>query len=943
MHRSTRIALVALLAASAGHGHGAAAQVLRPGAEVEGTRPALAGRVVRLFDFEEQKTNPLPVPQHWFRAQQEPGVRERPGFPPWNAAELDYTVAYSGQGSVRLPASGGSASLRLGPGVIPVFPGADYTITCMVRTSRAAHARARLTARFLDASGRPLEGTQFSTPAVESEGGWRPLSLQVRGTRAESAFLQVDLELLQPRQHERAMLPEFKVWPEDFEAVAWFDDVRVSQLPRVELAVGDGSPIVRGERRPTLRAMTRDLTGQKLLARFSVRGLDGTLIDSAVAPVDRGPGGLRWTPRLPGYGLFDARLELFADGQQVGASVAPFAWLAEARGSRTERDRFVIFADGVGARLLPTVPGLVSASGAGAVVVPAWYDEMTAEEGNRLLGTVQGVVDALLERRVQVTLALGRIPEELASRSMLDPRDTLRLIATKPSEAEPYLLRLIDRYGQSVQRWLFGSTEVGPMAVGSALDEQLTAADATLARYVPGPIVTVPWDGGLSPAPAAGHAAPDGLVVQAPTGVGVDGIGDWLGAMADALAGLERRSADPVEVTLLLEPRARLDVGREAHLAELVKHGVGAWGELERLERKGVRLRLGVREGLRPTDAAEPSLAPTPSLGAIACLAEQLAERRLIERIPTAPGTHAYLFGPAPGAAPGRGGLLVAWADSVEPGQTLDLYLGADEVTRCDVFMNRTPIAASGSSEEDPIRTHRVALGTTPVFIENVDVGLVSLAASLRMEPPFIPATNESHERTLVLRNPFDTPVSVRYFIARPGMDEEGNRDRSWSITPRSGVVQIPPRAEGRVPITVVPSYAEEAGAKQFVVDAQVTADRAYGWVRLSTLAELGLPGLKVDVGAVPSPGPGGPDIVVDVHIANVGEEPLTLDVAAFAPDMPRQRSSVSDLPPGASALRRFVLPNGVRTIGQERIIVSVTDTATGGRLNTGVSIEQAR
>src|SRR4051794_17307289 len=64
-------------------------------------RPETAGRVVKVFDFEEAKTNPGDVPQYWFRAQ-DSKPRPRPGFPAWNKADLSYVdeggVAFRGNG-----------------------------------------------------------------------------------------------------------------------------------------------------------------------------------------------------------------------------------------------------------------------------------------------------------------------------------------------------------------------------------------------------------------------------------------------------------------------------------------------------------------------------------------------------------------------------------------------------------------------------------------------------------------------------------------------------------------------------------------------------------------------------------------------------------------------------------------------------------------------------
>src|SRR5690606_24149703 len=82
--------------------------------------PGKARRIVRIFDFEEPD-NPDPVPRDWFRAQETP-TRPRPGFPLYNEARFDRTGGRGGGSAVMIPIKGGSNSLRLMPGVIPVLP-----------------------------------------------------------------------------------------------------------------------------------------------------------------------------------------------------------------------------------------------------------------------------------------------------------------------------------------------------------------------------------------------------------------------------------------------------------------------------------------------------------------------------------------------------------------------------------------------------------------------------------------------------------------------------------------------------------------------------------------------------------------------------------------------------------------------------------------------------
>lgn len=911
-------------------------------------RPALAGRIVRTFDFEERLTNPLPVPQYWFRSQNDPEGQSRPGFPPWNAAELDYDVAYQGDGSVRLPISGGSGCLRLEPGVIPVLPGADYMISAALRTSGGSHARGRMTVRFLDATGTLIPGSERSTNPRDTAGAWEPHAIQIRGNSPEAAFLQIDLEMLQPREWERPPLPEFKVWPEDFNAAAWFDDVRVTQLPRVELQIesaragvqGPQPSIVRSDTPPALRAHLRDLTGQSLIARLSVRDLAGTLLDSEVFEADRGPGGIRWTPRLSSRGWFEARMELFADGAFVGSATLPFGWLDRIPIAGMDATRFLVIADSLDPATRAQFPALVVASGVGASVLPAWEPGLERASIDAGLLETERTIDTLLESRVQVGLSLPVIPDELATLSQLDPRDTLRLIAEKGAEAQPYIDPLIDHYGQSVQRWFFGSPFVGPMTGGEELAEQLAKADHVIGQLVPGPILSIPWDGSLALPPELAGYAPDGMFVTSPEGVGPGGMPEWLNSIAQALAAAPRRSNDPIELTLiprLVEPQA---FGRVESASHLAKQIVEAWSRLDALESAGIRLRIGLVDPWSVTDSTDPALAPTPALIAMGGMASHLADRRVVMRLPTSPGIYAYLLGPSARAQRARTGAIVAWSDGRDPAASLSLYLGPDRITVSDPFGNAAMLPEFSSSDADRIRTHDVPLSSMPSIIEGVDERIVALGASFRIEPPFIPAIHESHERTLVIGNPFAAPIDIRYFITKPGSDQDGRRDRAWSVTPRAGSIQISPGQEGRIPITVVPSAVEEAGQKEFVLDAQVSADRPYGWIRMVANAELGLPGIRADVNASPSPGPSGPDILADVLIANTGTEPLTLEVAAFAPGFPRQRAAVNSVPPGASVVRRFVFPRSLAKLRGERIIISVIDTSTGGRLNTGVSID---
>lgn len=933
-------AMVAIGAACGVPGSGgASAQEITLGATPHAetiTRPALAGRIVRSFTFEERESNPLPVPQFWFRAQHDPASRSRPGFPSWNASELDYEVASSGVGSVRVPARGGSGSLRLEPGVIPVFPGADYTVSADVRTLGAANARARITARFLDAAGEPIAGSERHTEPVQTDGGWRAERLLIRGL-AGAAFLQVDLEMLQAREFLRVPLPAFQVWPEDFDARAWFDNVSVLQMPRIELATVQGVNVLGSKDRPVLIARTRDLTGQTLTARFVVRDLAGRVLDTHVSPVERGPAGLRWTPNLPRLGWYHARLELFADGLFVGGSELPLAWLERGERRAADATRFVMLFDQTDPEELARIPAYADALGIGRVVVPAWTSDLTIENRDDWFETLFGVIEDLIERRIEVAVGLDRVPLQLAAKTGVDPRDPITLLSAHAAQVDPYLLRLLDRYGQSVQRWLLGSPTLGPVMSSDDLSQHLAQIDAMVGRFVPGPIIGIPWKAELGLPGRLRKAPPDATSVMIPPSFARGGLAEWLRAFADALREREQPAREPHELTLLLQSIDPTLHTQDACLNDLVLRGVEAWTMIEPLREADIHLSIGMVDPWTATDVRSGELAPTPQAVALAALSDHLSERRFIAALPTPPGIHAYLFEGMPGTSRPRSDMMVVWTD--RPEATLDLYLGPEAVEVVDLFGNRNQLEPTGESEADAIRTHKIALTPAPLFVEGVDADLVTMASSFRVDPPFLVSNNEMQERALVLHNPFAVPILVRYFLVEPGTTDEGRRDRAWSIVPRTGTVQIEPGTDGRIPITVIPSAMEESGLKSFVLDAQVSADKSYGWMRLRSDVQLGLEHIRVDLGMTPSPTRAGPDVVLDVHITNTGSQPATLEVVAVAPGLPRQRSSVTDLPPGTPAVRRFVFSGAAASLKNQRIYVGVTDTATGGRLNVATSL----
>ncbi len=98
------------------------------------------------------------------------------------------------------------------------------------------------------------------------------------------------------------------------------------------------------------------------------------------------------------------------------------------------------------------------------------------------------------------------------------------------------------------------------------------------------------------------------------------------------------------------------------------------------------------------------------------------------------------------------------------------------------------------------------------MFIEGVDVPLVRFLAAVRIDPPFLEATGEVLDRTIILTNPWPASISGSVSIVEPGGYVQGPKDRSWRIVPRSSPFSIPPGKTAQIPFTVSFSPTEEAG-----------------------------------------------------------------------------------------------------------------------------------
>ncbi len=891
-----------------------------------GERPEAARRIVRVFDFEERPWNPEPVPQHWFRAQNDPPSRERPGFPAWNQAAFDTDYATSGRHSLRLPTRGGSASLRLSGGVLAAIPSADYAITARVRTDGLAHAGARLRARFLNERLEVIESSEAVSRPIRSPDAWTEALVELDGDTPGAAWIQLDLELVQPREieHERLLAAErsgdhqpsalapHRAIIEDVSGGALFDDVTVMQVPRVRLRSIAPGGVAAAPDRPAYELEVRDLTGEPLRVQMTATDLDGRIIDTLDAPAPEAGQRLTWSPAMKEYGWLRVDLEVrgpsgvVARSTSTAVSLPPLPRADALSSTAREAARFGLTADDARLSQLRDLPDVARALALGALVLPAWDGTQTRETLRADINRLDAAVERAIASGQEVTLALARTPEELRRNLASEPDAIWDSLTAPPAtpDAEPpwapYLWDVLSKFGQRVRRWQVGLISEPLAFWRPTLAADLTLLEQSFGRLAPRPVIVVPW--------SIDQAVDDRF-----------GGARWASALAppaatqDAISSFIAQASSRAGSTIVIEPLDESVYGPRASVIDTAKRAAAAWAAAPN--------RLSIRHAWRWKTPASPELDPRPSLAVWRQLAERLGGRRIVGELPLAVGARALILdGP-------RGGALFAWNDYADPAEaTIHMRLAEDPVRVIDLFGNERPAPREQGLD-------RIPLTDTPVFIEGIDVPLALFRGSFLVAPGRVEAEASLHSVELVLHNPWPVTISGTLRITDP---------KGWKIEPRVIAFDIPAGAERRIPAELSFGLGEEAGLKHIIADADVIADRRHSGIRLAAPLEVGLASMQLSpsYAFIPSPTGGAPDVVVTLSVTNSGQSPETVQVFALAPGFPREQAPVSSLGPGETAVRRFRFPNAGPALLNKRIRVGLIDVEGAGRLNKSLVIQ---
>lgn len=960
-----------------------------PGEPEESGGSSSIGRIIRHFDFEERGFNALDIPLYWIRAQHDPEVRDRPGFPITNLGRLDYQApTTSGFGAVRLDTTGGSTSLRLEPGVATTFPSVRYAVGAMVRVEGLKHARPRLAARLLDEEGRPIAGTSASALVEPSVDGWDqvfvPVLIKLPAAPAEAVSLQIDLELVQPQEFASRSDGSYALWSEDYAGSAWFDDVVIVQLPTASLATTRPSNTFLAGEAPELLVDVRDLSGDPIELELRVRDIDGVVVAERSEQFEAGAREIRWRPDLQRLGWYEAELLLRVGSIPMLRLRERFVWLPDATGAHLAMpnsdgiapDRVALMALSDRRRLAMVTPPhgdepLTSAarevferSGSRTLLVTVPVSSPAGAESAEWTQLARTFTSLRSQLGAQNTVILDVISEADVEASERSSEGDRALAAFDDGALwDEVLVPLIDRLAEGVNRWHVGPLGSDALAATPSSAGTLKRIGERLHRLAPDPTMGAPWWGGFDPAAAM---LPDGQSQRRSGGtiewsltmrVPQQATGAWIEEAARKIGTL-LESGGASEGVLVLEPLDETLFGRHAAVAHLAEQMLAFWAALSQpaLPQLGVppssELRLALADAYRWQDRGEHEVPletgtqyypvdATAQLAAWRAIGDRLIGRRLVHDFTTANGVDASVYHAVVPRATGSGGLLVLHPPSARgrhghAPSFFEFYLGEEPVRVFDVFGNERIVEATeahDAASEVPRMVHRIELSDWPVFVEGVDVDLLLFIASLRLEPARLPAIDTEHQAALVMRNPWPGVTSVRVRVVSPGgFGGQPVTQRSWEISPRLTELLLEGGVERRTPINIRFRRSEPAGRKNLGLELDIRGEQAARRVRVDVPFDIGLEYLSVVASARRTP----EGLMVQAEVRNLGDRPITLEATAIAQGARRERAIIARLPAGATA-RRDILVRGVGDV--DRVLLAVEDADVGGRLNYEVDV----
>ncbi|MGE5611295.1 MAG: hypothetical protein ACM359_18745 [Bacillota bacterium] len=859
----------------------------------------VANRILRIFDFEERRLgNPEELPMHWAKV-------EGSGMPHYVNGHLATDRARNGKYSFRFDLNGGSLVYRYDAKRIKVQPRSNYRVEGYVQTTALAHARARLSAYFVDIDGQPIASSiQHSElyAARNPDEPWKHLQVELSTDNLPADTLVIELELLQPVLYAMGSLGTQTLYPQDIRGSAWFDDVMVSQVPQVWMSTNKPGNIFRKGEALNLEVVVSDRSTDDLAAQLVIHDALGKAVYQRSGALDMqsaenlGPAQKKMRLMLPPLtpGWYEARLVMTSQGQYVGQQMLDLVLLADNAPLSRPDERFGIIATDLPFDGWSELPEILPFLGTGRVKLAVWSKAGDVQQ------THAAMFDTLLvklrEQGITPTACLLDLPPQVTNNA--PDTSWSYLLKARPEEWQPRLAYMVSRHANNLDRWQMGADGSDLFVNRPEMRQIYQMVYGEFAKLVQKPDLAMPWpawhemDGQL-PATVALSIHPSVLPQQLPL------------YMQDIL------KSEGHNLSLSLQLLDARQYGRELQIRDLAQRVVYA------LAAGASRIDLPVPFTV-VNDKGVIVKQPQELLMILRTLTTTLGGSSFRGKVPIADGVEAFLFEKS-----GQG-ILALWDRGSLPGvKKLALTLGQRPMA-IDLWGNVTPLLRPTDPSNQTGQV-QLTLGPMPIFLVDIDGPLAQLRASVAIDRPLIESSFMPHTRRIRFSNPYRQAISGTLKIKGPP---------GWTLTPPTFSFSINPNEVFQRDLTIEFPYNSYAGPKTIEAQFEIQADR------LSTLTvpitlTLGLSDVGMQTMAIRD----GKDVLVQQMITNYGDKKIDYTAFAIFPGQARQERLVTSLDPGRTTIKLYRFPN-VQVTPKTRVRAGVKELDGTRILNDEVEVQ---
>lgn len=829
-------------------------------------------RTLRTFDFEERESgNVEDTPLGWVKV-------EGPGMPHYLRGRFDFTTAHSGQTSFRLDLNGGSIAFRYPANRIFVVEGALYRVETMVRAMSLLNARARLTAYFCDEDGKPLPDSIRSVDLdnrIAEDGDFHPLSLDmVAGAKASS--LAVEIGIMQPQFSVRSDLGEHQLAVEDIRGSGWFDDVKITQIPDIEIYTDHLTNVFYKDEPVNIRLRLHDRLTSDLTAELRLFDVDGNAVFQRTGGVTFTPGAssneLTGTIDLPTLepGWYRAQLVIRSGQTPICRRSLRFTLLGDAPGRPLPDERFGVVATDLSSQAWSILPQAMDQLAAGRLKLSVWTDSYAIDSDNS--SEFDALVGRLRNRGIGFTACLAGLPPDVVQR--IGGRRWTDLLISPLDRWQPQLAYLVSSHANHLTQWqLLTDKQAEEMTRERSLRDVYDLLLGQFGALVEDPDVAMPWPAWVE------------LDTRLPSSVALS-VGSEILPEQLPLYIADVRAHRGKRVNLVLQPIDRQTYGRAAQERDWALRIAFAFaGGADRIDLP-LLLDATVQRGIAMGE-------PEPLFAIQRTITTQLSGATCLGRVPIADDVDAILF-----RREGQG-IMVVWKRGDVKDPTLKhvrIALGNSPM-RVELNGQATPIKRA-TGDKSRLDDFELSVGTRPIIVTDINPALLMLRASIAFDNPLLESSARSQTRTLIVRNTFDSPISGTIRLTGPA---------GWKLPVRNSGFSLAPGEEYREPVTIEFPLNSTAGPKTLTAAMTIEGRNDFR-VEIPLNVTIGLSDVGLQTVAMKL----GDHLFIQQLITNYGNEKIDYNAFASMPGQPRQERLVTNLLPGMTVIKkyRFNLPS---------------------------------